>query len=41
MAKRDGGVGKRIFFRRDVIAVMMKAKGSKRRNAFYSIRTLP
>ena len=38
MAKRDwGGGGKRNF----LSAVMVKARGSKHRNAFYFIRTLP
>ena len=40
MAKWDGGEGKK-FFRRDVIAVMVKGRGSKRGNACFFIRTLP
>ena len=28
-----GGVGREIFFRRDVVAVMVKARGSKRGSA--------
>ena len=35
-----GGRGK-IFFRKDVIAVMVKGRGSKHGNASYFIRTLP
>ena len=34
------GEGKK-FFRRDVIAVMVKGRESKRGNAFFFIRTLP
>ena len=40
MAKWDGGEGKK-FFRRDVIAVMVKGRESKRGNACFFIRTLP
>ena len=40
MAKWDGGEGKK-FFRRDVIAVMVKGRESKRGNACSFIRTLP
>ena len=37
-----GGRGEeKFFFRRDVIAVLVKARGSKRTNACYFIRTLP
>ena len=44
MAKRalgGGGWGEKMFFRRDVIAAMVKARGSKRGSAGYFIRTLP
>ena len=36
-----GRGGEKFFFRRDVIAVMVKARGSKRGNVCYFIRTLP
>ena len=35
------GGGKKIFFRRDVIAVMVKVRGDERGNACSFIRTLP
>ena len=37
---RGGGWEEKIFFRRDVVAVMVKARGSKRGDALYFIRTL-
>ena len=40
VAKWDGGGGD-IFFRRDVIAVMVKGRGSERGNTCFFIRTLP
>ena len=36
-----GRGGREIFLRRDVITVMVKARGSKHGNASYFIRTLP
>ena len=36
-----GGGKKKIFFRRDVIAVMVKVRGDERGNACSFIRTLP
>ena len=36
-----GGGGERNFFLRAVIAVMVKARGRKRGNACYFIRTIP
>ena len=40
MAKWVGG-GKKIFLQRYVIAVIVKGRGSKRRNACSFIQTLP
>ena len=39
--KVEWGAGEKIFFRRDVIAVMVKARGNERGNACSFIRTLP